>query len=910
MTQQLDAALSYLARGWAVLPMSRKSKKPIIKWKEFQTRRPTEAEVRGWWQAFPRANVGIITGAISGIAVLDEDGEEDDPEAGARSIAEQGGVPDTLRSRTRKGFHHLFLHPGGDVRNFVRDFPGLDFRGDGGYIIAPPSVHETGHVYAWEDEDASIAPLPGWLLKYLQEKQKPAPERPASTCRTDFDGSAGDNPEYVNAAIERELGILASAPIGLQNEQLNKSAFAIGQFVGAGVVSRSEVEAMIEGVVLSWPCGEGQPLWTRENMRDTMQSGLNNGANKPRLIPEKRKQKMLRGRAVRAWVGKKSADEVEDEAEQEDLAEAESGDQTAGAYRLGSGRTYLLIEKKSTGKDNNTSENNHSGVVWDGAAHIEEEITDEDGLTLYKILGRTKQGRQFRLELEASKFADPKAMLGALSNMAGANCVFAAGMEKHLAPSIKSFTGSEKLKYGRRFNRVGWLETPAGREFLIPGLEAENTAIVLNRKLPYELHPESELMQALSVFDQLFQAQRVEMTSVAITALLQAPLNKLAGWQDERYALFVAGRTGSLKTSWTMQGMAMYGPGFAQEDHLVKFGQGATNNSIMQNMTRANDLPFLVDNYKPGTGGGAKDIINLIHASLEGGEKDRLNRDATQRAGKAIRTVPVFTGEDVPDTDAASIARVLIVVFTWLGGKDNPSLTFVQDNVIHLSAIGRAWIEWLLTPEAEAEARRANTDLHTVRSRWAKYLRVRRSEMVNISRVASNLATNELAFRTALKCPALYPILSKYIQAHAQGLEEVANGMALYASESSEGARWMEAIRSLITTKRVLLVPRHQDFPEDAKAHYIGWEDERGVYLVPEIAYQEAAQLLKENGGFNGVGKNTIHKQLSQANALASEGKDGPVTVLKCGTGNRAQRVLHIRPALIYLPGEDESEEK
>ena len=162
MTSTLDAALEYLDRGFSVIPVKRSDKRPYIKWEEFQKRLPTEDELYRWWSVWPDANVAIITGAISGLWVVDADGP-----AGIDWMT--ANLPKTgVYSITSKGLHALYLTPKGVVvRNAVRLAPEVDIRGEGGYFVAPPSKHQSGHEYRWQmlmdgwDDLAVYAPTPG-----------------------------------------------------------------------------------------------------------------------------------------------------------------------------------------------------------------------------------------------------------------------------------------------------------------------------------------------------------------------------------------------------------------------------------------------------------------------------------------------------------------------------------------------------------------------------------------------------------------------------------------------------------------------------------------------------------------------------------------------------------------------------
>lgn len=122
--------------------------------------------VSRWCKSAPDSNIAIATGAESGLIVLDVDGPE-----GRASLAGRE-IPPTATAQTAKGWHYYFHHPGGVVPNSVRRIaPGLDVRGDGGYCVAPPSRHVSGHVYRWEARVTdSVALPPDWLVEAIRNK--------------------------------------------------------------------------------------------------------------------------------------------------------------------------------------------------------------------------------------------------------------------------------------------------------------------------------------------------------------------------------------------------------------------------------------------------------------------------------------------------------------------------------------------------------------------------------------------------------------------------------------------------------------------------------------------------------------------------------------------------------------------
>lgn len=167
-----EAALAYARRGWSVVPMAPHGKRPLVPWVEYQERRADESEIDAFFDRWPGANVGIVTGRISGIVVLDIDPRH----GGDTTIANLerlGAVfPATVEARTGGGGRHLyFRHPGYVLHNRAGFEAGFDLRGDGGVIVAPPSIHASGRRYEWlsgrSPDDLAPAPMPDWLERQL-----------------------------------------------------------------------------------------------------------------------------------------------------------------------------------------------------------------------------------------------------------------------------------------------------------------------------------------------------------------------------------------------------------------------------------------------------------------------------------------------------------------------------------------------------------------------------------------------------------------------------------------------------------------------------------------------------------------------------------------------------------------------
>lgn len=227
----LEQALEYLRRGWSVFPLMPKDKRPPkgFEWKPYQSTRPTEEQIRAWWTKWPQANIALACGALSGVIALDVDGE-----AGRASVAGKH-LPLTPISETGRedgGHHYLFKHPGGFCHNFAHKVPGLDFRGDGGYIVLPPSIHPTGTSYAWNisPDDTELADAPKWLLELLKID--------AGAVALTGDDLSGEDAPHWTAEVLQGVGE------GQRNDTMTRLA---GRYIGNGL-DEGEVIEILKGV--------------------------------------------------------------------------------------------------------------------------------------------------------------------------------------------------------------------------------------------------------------------------------------------------------------------------------------------------------------------------------------------------------------------------------------------------------------------------------------------------------------------------------------------------------------------------------------------------------------------------------------------------------------------------------------
>ncbi len=161
----LEWALYYRSIGFSIFPVGDYGdyKTPIVEWKELQERLASEEEIKRWWEKWPTANIGVATGKVSNVIVVDV-------EAGGET---KYLTPSVCSKTGGGGYHFFYIYPGVKIKNGVRIKQLTDIRGDGGYAVLPPSMHETGNRYEWAvpPDSAGYAELPESILNILP-KQK------------------------------------------------------------------------------------------------------------------------------------------------------------------------------------------------------------------------------------------------------------------------------------------------------------------------------------------------------------------------------------------------------------------------------------------------------------------------------------------------------------------------------------------------------------------------------------------------------------------------------------------------------------------------------------------------------------------------------------------------------------------
>ena len=271
MSTFLEAALRYAADGLPVLPLQPRGKTPSIA-RGFYSATTNPETIKRLWRIADR-NTGIPTGSISGFWVLDIDPGGEDEIGGLE--ADHGPLPATRTVITPRGGRHMWFRYTGPVPSTAgRIALHVDTRGDGGYVVVPPSV--TARAYSWSGDPArDLVVSPNWLIELVRKKPSIS-ERAAAAITPPTDSSAGSwTTAYGSAALDREIAALAATARGGRNHALNRTAFRLFQLVAGGELGKAEVfHGLIDACHRNGLIGDDGERSVRATIRSAAKAGL------------------------------------------------------------------------------------------------------------------------------------------------------------------------------------------------------------------------------------------------------------------------------------------------------------------------------------------------------------------------------------------------------------------------------------------------------------------------------------------------------------------------------------------------------------------------------------------------------------------------------------------------------------
>lgn len=745
-----------------------------------------------------KGNVGVLAG--NGYIGLDQD----DPKA-----FHELGLPATTTWETRPGRLGMWFSANGDVREALEsigkkpDLAQIKLYKDGkpcgeiklsrSYQVIPPSWKEIDGQRVDYRILAEVPPARVGLKWLVQELQKAGISfssrleqnasklecmaREARQSRTDPNSHRARR--YAEAALAGEVEKVREATVGNRNNQLNESAFALGQFVAAGLLSQDEVVSALLKVAQDDEPGKIMP---------TILSGLSGGMRSPRAVPEN---------VPHALKLPENIDDLPD-------------------GMVGVDPHTYAVKKVQISKNKHGELKPELMWISDCALFIHTETIARDTTEFIFCGTGAIDKREVRFTLPASVAADARGFRAACVNAFGAkNRVGALSFE-----TVQLLTCDPRI--------VERVEVPAwrGNIPLVPGVGlAENVEFKLSAKIPAEVR-EGDLQVAKEYLKKMLMIHRY--APILATAILGSPA--VARWRkNDRFGVGLWGSTGTLKTTTALLFTSIYGAGYLDSPKLKAGRGGSTTVGAMEVFAAAGFLPQIYDDVKTVDSRDAQNYVAVIHAVLEGEEKARGKKDGGLRESREFSCIPVVTGEVRP-SEASTTARVLNIPWSR---PDTAMLSELQQNAAILPTIGYHWLRFLAETSSVL-----GKDFDSFRT--AKMGEFAAKGYTNPGRLAT-IYTVLVATWQLLEESPFGDIFTEYRGTFKSALCEVVAEQGAAVSEETEISRFLCGLEELIVSNPGLIMS--VDGIKTITGPIIGKWTTDGLFLMPAETLSELSKI-------------------------------------------------------------------
>jgi hypothetical protein len=708
--------------------------------------------------------------------------------------------------------------------------------------------------------------------------------------------AAGDYAAYGQKALADELAKLAGKPEGSEdrNNQLNRSAFALGQLVGAGILDRGQVEAALSGTAAGIGLGEVE-------VQATIRSGLEAGIKEPRELPERTgkggngsRQGRPPGGAERGHQGGQGGPETE------------RIWWVGHCYFIERGRLCLEVIDREGRPD--------SRALANFQAQIEEEISRDDGLKKIKefhITGSLDTGQPLPLaQVPADKFDS----LAWVKKEWGAGASVAPGrsLGPHLVNAIQAH--SQRFKRRTIYAHSGWRQIGGTWRYLHGGGAlgpGEQIEVDLGENLGNYRLPAPGGLEAAQASLRFLEVAPWEVTAPILAAVYLAPFADLLKID---FSLWIYGPTGAMKSTLAALALCHFGE-FTRTSLPASWF--STVNSLERLCFTLKDCLVVVDDFAPSA--SAKDFHHLgeragrlIYQAGNRSGRGRLAPDLTARPNYYPRGLILSTGEVLlPGQRQSATARYLgIELDSKKTPVDKARLTVAQDEAYLYGGAMAAYLEDL-APRLEKvqEEIRALFEAYREAFQGAGHAR--------IPEIQAWLALGfEFAMRFFVRQGAITGDRKYEMEKQAW---QVWKTMGEKHSRLIEGERptlkFLAILNELFLTSKIYAESREFQGGKPPKENLLGWQgnepahnaylvgyaDDAMVYLLPDTALRAVNEAIRAQGDFLSLGRNELWA------ALAREGIIAP------GAGGRTTRVIKIQGGyrrVICLPLENLIEEE
>lgn len=830
-----------------ILPLPRGGKKCLVK---------------GWSTMAPEALAAELAkrkGCNRGVrleeyAVLDPDSKA----AGelCESWEKNGQLPRTVAWKTAAGnIKRLYRRPPGLEKPLTDKNTSLQLRTGAGFqdVIPPSYVKDPekgidGH-YEWlpgqDPESIEPALLPDKIIEYFKRPQAQSQQGMHP---------AGDYENYGQRALADELAKLARTPGGERNTQLNRSAKAIGELIGAGVLGRGSVEAALYGVAVSIGLGKVET-------RATIKSGLEAGMRTPRRLPEKEA-------GTKDDAKRKTGAQTQDAPRGQEKGELERVHWVGHWYCVKGGRLSLAT---------------YDGKKWEYKplanfqAQIEEEVTRDDGLRPSKefhIAGSLDTGQLLpRARIMAKEYDS----LNWIPREWGAAAAVAPGrsLGAHLVNAIQAH--SQRFKRRTVYAHTGWQKIGLVWRYLHGGGaigQGDPVEVDLGENLSNYRLPEPGGIEAAQASLRFLNIGPWKITAPLLACVYLAPFADLCNID---FSLWLHGPTGGLKSTLAALALSHYG----DFNRLTLPGSWlSTANSLEKLAFVLKDSLAVIDDFIPAPTSKESHAMSakagrLIYQAGNRSSRGRLAADLSARPNHYPRCLLISTGEMLlPGQRQSATAR-------YLGVEFDPEKT-----PIDMARLTAAQKEQALYPQAMAAylehlAPHLDDTLTLIQELWGDF-RVAFQSTAHL-RIPEIQAWLAVGFELFLRFQTIMGAITQdaAVDLHKRAWR-VFEALGDKHSRIIEGERptlkFLAILRELFYQARIYVEsatvagapPQEREAlgwkgTEPAQnAELVGWADDKVLYLMPEMTLKVVHETIRRQGDFLSLGKNDLFAALAR----------------------------------------------
>lgn len=826
-TTLLKAALQYAARGWAVFPCREQPGEPYRD-KQGNLVTPREKtpytakgvhdassepdKIRRWWQKWPAALIGVNCGQ-SGLVVIDLDNKNG--KFGSQAFAslgfDNGGA---LHSQTPSGgFHLVFAGTGKNSTGIT----GIDVRGTGGYVIAPPSVimdgEFPGQYIALDDWARQPAALPAGLLEAIINENKAAKKKQTAN-------STNGNGRCMPSRQTLEFIAAQGAGAGERNDRLFRAACDLA---GCGY-PQPETESMLLPVCLRIGTPESEAHRT-----------IDSAYSRPRVpaIPQENQ-----------------ADDMMNDGGQP-AALFDSNHLAQSPYRVRDGAFHVM----SHDRDGNPV----SRLLANWHAHIVCEVARDDGQDIVRklvIQGRLSNGRKLpACEVDAAAFATMNWVI----QHWGTQAIIVAGMgtRDRLREAIQ--WASENAASSVVYTHTGWRVLDGQRVYLTNSgaLGGEGARVELDGNLRrYALPTDLNVVNPPDAMKTSLEFLTVAPLSATVPiwgAMFLAPLAEITPLD---FMLWVHGETGSMKSTLCALALCHYGE-FSYK--TLPEGWSSTDNMLEKQAFIIKDAPLVVDDFAPQASGVEarayeRRAARIIRAVGNHSPRNRMTADTSTRPGFPARGLVISTGEQLPNGQSI-LARILPVEI-HPKSVDLARLTNAQQSQSRFYSYAMAgYLMWV------------NKNWQDISENYHAWHR----DMRDALRGEFHLRTPEMfahllmGIRLALTYAAEIGALTEQA-AEAQldlakaEMIKLAQSQNNHVCDEFPAIKFVHAIKALLAKGEFFIEGLQSAHSDNAK--WLGWADQDFYYLQSEITFNAVNDFFRKEGTVLGLKQKALNAQL------------------------------------------------